>query len=415
MQSKLVAAKDYHEVALDIPAFVPDQAALQKELDRLRNPYVTWKPGGAAAAGDMVRCSLRSALPRFQKDSIRFVAGSGMYNPTLEALAIGMQAGEFRTATLPEGEVTLTVQAVQKRVVPALTDEMAAACKLPGVRTVAGYRRYLLAQQRDKAAAQAAWTLAARIKQAVLDGSAFVLCKADWKQAVEREMSNGAAGTLREYGYKGDIKVIRNGTDMTVPADPDALVARVNAEYGLADEENVLLFVGRVVEVKNLALAFGALRLLKGRMKFRFVIVGDGEGMKDYRAMAEEYGLADSVLFTGTITDREYLKAFYLRADLFVFPSVFDTASLCPIEGGGLRVARAARGGQPYCGDRKRRVQRLHTAPAEPHAWAERIHAALSDRAAHERVRGNCRRHVYRSWKDVVAEVEAEYDRLLTT
>ena len=150
MQSKLVAAKDYHEVALDIPAFVPDQAALQKELDRLRNPYVTWEPGGAVAAGDMVRCSLRSALPRFQKDSIRFVAGSGMYNPTLEALAIGMQAGETRTATLPEGEVDLTVQAVQKRVVPALTDEMAAACKLPGVRTVAGYRRYLLAQQRTK-------------------------------------------------------------------------------------------------------------------------------------------------------------------------------------------------------------------------------------------------------------------------
>lgn len=111
-----------------------------------------------------------------------------MYNPTLEALAIGMQAGETRTATLPEGEVTLTVQAVQKRVVPALTDEMAAACKLPGVRTVAGYRRYLLAQQRDKAAAQAAWTLAARIKRAVLDESVFVLCKADWKQAVEREL-----------------------------------------------------------------------------------------------------------------------------------------------------------------------------------------------------------------------------------
>ena len=157
MQSKLVAAKDYHEVALDIPAFVPDQAALQKELDRLRNPYVTWKPGGAVAAGDMVRCSLRSALPRFQKDSIRFVAGSGMYNPTLEALAIGMQAGETRTATLPEGEVALTVQAVQKRVVPALTDEMAAARKLPGGRTAAGYPRYPLAPPRGTAAAPVAW------------------------------------------------------------------------------------------------------------------------------------------------------------------------------------------------------------------------------------------------------------------
>ena len=53
---------------------------------------------------------------------------------------------------------------------------------------MAGCRRYLLAQQRDKAAAQAAWTLAARIKRAVLDESVFVLCKADWKQAVEREL-----------------------------------------------------------------------------------------------------------------------------------------------------------------------------------------------------------------------------------
>ena len=138
MQSKLVAAKDYHEVALDIPAFVPDQAALQKELDRLRNPYVTWEAGrhgGCRRYGPLFAALCAAALSKRQHP---LCAGSGMYNPTLEALAIGMQAGETRTATLPEGEVALTVQAVQKRVVPALTDEMAAACKLPGVRTVAG-------------------------------------------------------------------------------------------------------------------------------------------------------------------------------------------------------------------------------------------------------------------------------------
>ena len=36
-------------------------------------------------------------------------------------------------------------------------------------------------------------------------------------------VSNGAAETLREYGYKGDITIIRNGTDMTVPQDAQSL------------------------------------------------------------------------------------------------------------------------------------------------------------------------------------------------
>ena len=114
------------------------------------------------------------------------------------------------------------------------------------------------------------------------------------------------------------------------------------------------------------------------------------------------------------VPDREYLKAFYLRADLFVFPSVFDTASLCPIEAAAFGLPALLVEGSPTAEIVKDGFSG-YTAPAEPHAWAERIHAALSDRAAHERVRGNCRRHVYRSWKDVVAEVEAEYDRLLTT
>ena len=137
----------------------------------------------------MVRCSLRSALPRFQKDSIRFVVGSGMYNPTLEALAIGMQAGESRTATLPEGEVTLTVQAVQKRVVPALTDEdgrrVQAAGGAHGGR-VPALPAGAAAGQSRRAGRLDAWPPGS--SGAVLDESVFVLCKADWKQAVEREL-----------------------------------------------------------------------------------------------------------------------------------------------------------------------------------------------------------------------------------
>lgn len=225
-------------------------------------------------------------------------------------------------------------------------------------------------------------------------------------------VSNGAAQTLREYGYRGDITIIRNGTDMTVPENARELVDRVNREYGLADEENVLLFVGRVVQTKNLKLAFGALKRLNGRVPFKMVVVGDGEGMKECRQMVLDYGLGDRVLFVGEVTDRQFLKAFYLRADLFVFPSVFDTASLCPIEAAAFGLPTLLVEGSPTAEIIKDGFSG-YAVPADPDEWAARLEYILSDRPALAAVRENCRRYVYRSWKDVVAEAEAKYNEIL--
>lgn len=225
-------------------------------------------------------------------------------------------------------------------------------------------------------------------------------------------VSNGAAQTLREYGYKGDITIIRNGTDMTVPENARELVDRVNEKYGLADEENVLLFVGRVVQTKNLKLVFSALKKLNGSVPFKMVVVGDGEGMKEYRQMVLEYGLGDRVLFVGEVTDRQFLKAFYLRADLFVFPSVFDTASLCPIEAAAFGLPTLLVKDSPTS-EIIRDGFSGYAVPADADEWAERLKYILSDKSALAAVRENCRRYVYRSWKDVVAEAEAEYDKLL--
>ena len=225
-------------------------------------------------------------------------------------------------------------------------------------------------------------------------------------------VSNGAAQTLREYGYKGDITIIRNGTDMTVPENARELVDRVNEKYGLADEENVLLFVGRVVQTKNLKLVFAALKKLNGSVPFKMVVVGDGEGMKEYRQMVFEYGLGDRVLFVGEITDRQFLKAVYLRADLFVVPSVFDTASLCPIEAAAFGLPTLLVKDSPTS-EIIRDGFSGYAVPADADEWAERLKYILSDKSALAAVRENCRRYVYRSWKDVVAEAEAEYDKLL--
>ena len=39
----------------------------------------------------------------------------------------------------------------------------------------------------------------------------------------------------------------------------------------------------------------------------------------------DSQGLSDTCIFTGAITDREVLRGYFTRADLFLFPSTYDT------------------------------------------------------------------------------------------
>ncbi|MCH5153307.1 MAG: glycosyltransferase [Clostridiales bacterium] len=230
-------------------------------------------------------------------------------------------------------------------------------------------------------------------------------------------VSEGAADTLREYGYEKDITIIRNGTDMQMPSSDEAekLIKEVNEKYALTDCENVFLFVGRIVSVKNLPFAFDAMHILKERgVNFKFIVVGDGEDLDGYKTLVKELGLADNVLFTGMITDRHFLQAFYLRADVFLFPSSFDTASLCPIEAATFSLPTLLMEGSPtseivvdnYTG---------FTETCSAVKWADKLHSIVNDKDLLREVSQNAKKHVYRSWKNVVEEVEDKYDEILET
>ena len=72
---------------------------------------------------------------------------------------------------------------------------------------------------------------------------------------------------------------------------------------------------------------------------FRLVLAGQGPHEKDVRQLAQSLGILDRTLFTGHITDADALNALYSRADLFLFPSLYDTS--------GLVVREAAAMGTP--------------------------------------------------------------------
>ncbi|MBR1757203.1 MAG: glycosyltransferase [Lachnospiraceae bacterium] len=153
-------------------------------------------------------------------------------------------------------------------------------------------------------------------------------------------VSRGAGENLRSLGYEGEYIVMDNGVDLPPGPAPEADVASVCASYDLPEGVPVFLFVGRLMWYKGLRIILDALKTIQTKgYVFRMVFVGGGGDEKEVRAYTEELGLSGDVIFTGAVRDRNALRAWYSRADLFLFPSTFDTNGLVVREAAACHTA----------------------------------------------------------------------------
>ena len=142
-------------------------------------------------------------------------------------------------------------------------------------------------------------------------------------------VNNATAGTLREYGYKGPIEVVNNGTEYETAKNKEIEAIAVNRRLNLESDELVFLFVGQLIWQKNLKILIEALAQLKKMgLKFKMLFVGMGYAEEELKKLAEDLDINDKVLFLGVIYDRSYLKSLFCRANLLLFPSVYDNASI---------------------------------------------------------------------------------------
>ena len=93
MKSRVLRAADFRCIELEVPRFKPDMEALNRELDRLARMNASWAEGAAASEGDVVECSLSSALPRFDRPRVRIAAGSGLFDRRIEDALLGRAPG----------------------------------------------------------------------------------------------------------------------------------------------------------------------------------------------------------------------------------------------------------------------------------------------------------------------------------
>jgi hypothetical protein len=91
------------------------------------------------------------------------------------------------------------------------------------------------------------------------------------------------------------------------------------------------LFLGRLDYEKHVHILIEAFSKVKAHPNATLEIVGDGSERESLESWAQVCGVADRVIFAGSIPDSE-LSAAYARASVFVMPSIAELQSIATME-----------------------------------------------------------------------------------
>lgn len=134
--------------------------------------------------------------------------------------------------------------------------------------------------------------------------------------------------SLLSYGVTIPIPVIPTG--VAIPkreAHHD-----IRQQYGLAENQPVILSLGRLAFEKNVALTISAFsELLQTIPDAKLMIAGDGPAKKSLEEQVEDMGLQDAIIFTGMI-NHDQVGDYYRMANVFVSSSDSETQGLTFIE-----------------------------------------------------------------------------------
>lgn len=215
---------------------------------------------------------------------------------------------------------------------------------------------------------------------------------------------------IREYGYKGPLEVVENGSDL-VADYPESFFADARKDLGIAPDEFVLLFVGQHIWQKNTRLIIDALEELKD-LPFKMFFVGTGYAAEQMKALVHEKGLDSKVTFVGVLTDRPSIVKYYAAADLFLFPSLYDNAPLVVREAAALHTPAVMVQGSTAA-TILRDGENGFLSGGSLEEFTAKVRSLMADRDRVRRVGLAASRSIVRSWEDIVGEVLDRYEALI--
>ena len=225
-------------------------------------------------------------------------------------------------------------------------------------------------------------------------------------------VSEGASRSLRNLGYTGEYRVMQNGVDLPLGTAPAEAVMAINDQLGLAPDTPLLLFIGRIMWYKGIRQILDAVRLMKPENPdFRMLFVGDGLDKDEIVRYAQEIGVTDRTIFLPAVTDRNQLRAYYSRGDLFLFPSDYDTNGLVVHEAAACGTASVTLAGS-CAAENVIDGRNGLTVDKTPESLAKICLEMLSHPEAMRRIGECAQAELYLSWDESVRRAYREYDNV---
>lgn len=162
--------------------------------------------------------------------------------------------------------------------------------------------------------------------QAIVESlMAMVYSRCDAVIALSEKSVKQLKAIQQEYQFA--VELMPTGVD-ALPVTSVSERAKWRTQHGIASDDKIVLYVGRIAPEKNLALLVEATeRLVSAEPQVRLVYVGGGEFEKELHMLAEKSSAHAHITFTGPMPRNELNKA-YQSAEVFVFPSLTDTQGL---------------------------------------------------------------------------------------
>lgn len=238
----------------------------------------------------------------------------------------------------------------------------------------------------------------------------FDQCDECW--AVNKEL---AKLYFNDYKCKTLPKVMNNATEMTPVEDVKKAHQYINKKHNIKANEKVFLFVGRINTLKNILFIADAIKAVKykePKLKFKMLYVGSGLDITKLESKIAELGIENDVILCGKITDREELKCYYSRADLFLFPSVYDASSIVQIEAASQSTPTLLLKDTVTAGTVTNNVNGF-LSDYTVGAYSDRIIEIMNNQELYNKVSKNAYIDLYKTWDETVDNIYKIYSNLI--